>query len=272
MTMIILSCGVESDFEGAQEIIDQYIATNNINAERTANGVYYEIKTPGSGVLPTGNNLFVCNLRGLLVDGREWINTNTGPTFRSLLNNPGIIDGLREGMAQFSDGSTGKLIIPPNLGFGNVEFNGVPPNSVLIIELSDVRVYTDAPAYNEEQLTAYIAEKMLEVTKTASGMYYTITEMGNDTMPMASSNVSVNYVGYFLDGTEFDANDPSLGPARFGLDQVIQGWTEGIQLYGVGGKGTLLIPSQLAYGASGQQSIPPHTPLLFDVELVSVDN
>jgi len=267
---LMSSCSVKSDFEGADEEIQQYLTTNNITAEKTASGLYFEITKPGDGAPTEFSNLAVANLRGSLIDGREWLNTSTGEPFRSLLNNQGIIPGLREGLSLFSTGAEGRVIMPPNLGFGNAEFNGIPANSVLIIHIDEINIYEDANAYSDTVLSEYITQNMLDANKTESGLYYTVTEMGSDTMPGSNDRVTVNYRGYFLDGTEFDANDPANGPITFGLNQVIQGWTEGLQLYGKGAKGTLLIPSELAYGANGNQSVPPHTPLLFDIELLDV--
>ncbi len=261
------ACGVESNLDGIQEKIDQYITVNNINADKTTLGVYYTVETPGAGDLPLSSDLIVAHLRGSLIDGRVWLNTEGGQTFRSLLNNTGVISGLRDGLLQFKTGSSGKMIIPPNLGFGNTEFNGIPANSVLIMDVKDIQVYPDEAAYSDDILSTYIADKNLSATKTASGLYYTVDLPGNDTMPTAMSTIVVKYKGYWADGSVFDEPDQAVS---FGLSQVIEGWTEGMQFYGEGGKGTLLIPSNLAYSAAGNQSVPPHTPLLFDIEIIDV--
>jgi len=121
----------------------------------------------------------------------------------------------------------------------------------------------------EADILKYIEDNNLNATKTDSGLYYVINNEGSGTRPTSSSNVTVAYRGYFLDGTTFDQSSSS--GISFGLNQVIAGWTEGIQLFKEGGDGILLIPSNLGYGTSGRGSIPGGAALIFDVELISVN-
>jgi len=100
---------------------------------------------------------------------------------------------------------------------------------------------------------------------TNSGLYYVVTEAGSASHPSISSRVTVDYKGYFLDGSVFDEGTD----VSFPLAGVIQGWQEGLQLIGAGGKIKLLIPSALAYGPDGYGSIPPNAVLGFDVTLNS---
>jgi len=97
-------------------------------------------------------------------------------------------------------------------------------------------------------------------------LQYVIETAGTEGNPSSTSNVQVNYRGYFLNGNEFDSSNGT--PISFNLGGVIQGWQEGIPLFQKGGKGVLLIPSHLAYGPNGTNGIPPNTPILFDVELL----
>jgi FKBP-type peptidyl-prolyl cis-trans isomerase len=96
--------------------------------------------------------------------------------------------------------------------------------------------------------------------------------MGSDTMPTATQTVTVHYHGYLLDGTVFDSSIDRGAPATFSLTSVIPGWTEGIPYFGIGGTGKLLVPSQLAYSSQGTNtgSIPPYTPIAFDIELLDI--
>lgn len=101
---------------------------------------------------------------------------------------------------------------------------------------------------------------------TDSGLQYRIVAPGSAIQPTSTDRVRVNYVGTFIDGVEFDANDD----ISFGLNQVIAGWTEGLQLVGVGGTIDLVIPSDLAYGDAGIPSIPGGATLLFTVDLLEI--
>lgn len=128
-----------------------------------------------------------------------------------------------------------------------------------------------AKAGHEEQ-TAYFAKLDAEgkTTKTASGLRYEIQAAGEGAKPTKESQVKVHYTGKLLNGTVFDSSVQRGEPAEFRLDQVIAGWTEGLQLVGKGGKLKLHIPSDLAYGDAGRPSIPPGSALVFDVELLDI--
>ncbi len=118
------------------------------------------------------------------------------------------------------------------------------------------------------KIEQYLKDKGLTAKSTASGLHYIITQEGTGSNPTLQSTVTVKYKGYFLDGSVFDETTGSKTIA-FKLTNVITGWQECIPLLKAGGKGTFLIPSALCYGPDGNGSIPPNTPLAFDVELVS---
>ncbi|MBA3665863.1 MAG: peptidylprolyl isomerase [Bacteroidetes bacterium] len=106
---------------------------------------------------------------------------------------------------------------------------------------------------------------------TSSGLKYVIEKEGTGAMPSATSNVTVHYTGYFVDGRVFDSSVSRGQPATFGLNQVIKGWTEGVQLMKEGAKYTFLIPYNLAYGEEGRSGIPPKSDLIFEIELIKVN-
>ena len=109
------------------------------------------------------------------------------------------------------------------------------------------------------------------VKVTASGLQYTVEKEGTGESPKATDEVTVHYSGRLLDGTVFDSSVSRGEPATFPLNRVIPGWTEGVQLMKEGGKYMFFIPSELAYGAQGiPGAIPPHSTLIFEVELIKV--
>lgn len=121
-------------------------------------------------------------------------------------------------------------------------------------------------------------EKFLEENKknekvqvTASGLQYIVEKEGEGAQPSAEDEVTVHYTGKLTDGTVFDSSVNRGEPATFPLNRVIPGWTEGVQLMKEGAKYTFFIPSDLAYGPQGvPNAIPPHSTLIFEVELLKV--
>lgn len=121
-------------------------------------------------------------------------------------------------------------------------------------------------------------EKFLEengkkegVVTLPSGLQYQVLREGNGKKPKATDKVECHYEGTLIDGTKFDSSYDRGQTATFGLNQVIAGWTEGLQLMQEGAKYRFFIPYNLAYGENGAgQSIPPYAALIFDVELVAV--
>lgn len=108
------------------------------------------------------------------------------------------------------------------------------------------------------------------VVALPSGLHYEITQEGTGASPSATDRVKVHYAGKLLDGTEFDSSIKRGQPAEFALNEVIPGWTEGLQKMKKGGKAILHVPYQLGYGEQGNQGIPPFATLIFEVELLDI--
>ena len=114
--------------------------------------------------------------------------------------------------------------------------------------------------------------KRPEVKTTPSGLQYEIIEATIGQKPKATDKVKVHYEGTLTDGTVFDSSYKRGEPITFGLNQVIKGWTEGLQLMSIGSKYKLYIPYQLGYGAQGAgAAIPPYAALIFTVELLGIE-
>ena len=110
------------------------------------------------------------------------------------------------------------------------------------------------------------------VKVTESGLQYTVLHEGTGSIhPKAKDEVKVNYEGTFIDGRIFDSSIKRGRPAKFGLNNVIKGWTEGLQLMVIGEKVRFFVPAGLGYGNRWTGSIPPGSTLIFDVELLAIN-
>ena len=110
------------------------------------------------------------------------------------------------------------------------------------------------------------------VRTTASGLQYQVIRQGAGPLPKPTDRVRVHYVGTLLDGTKFDSSYDRGQPAEFSLNQVIPGWSEGVALMPVNSKYKFWIPSSIGYGPNGQPPIGPNSTLVFEVELLGVEN
>ncbi len=131
---------------------------------------------------------------------------------------------------------------------------------------------TESPEVSKAKGKAFLAEnaKKDNIITTTSGLQYEILKKGEGASPTSKSRVTVHYLGTNIDGEEFDSSYSRGEPTTFPLNQVIAGWTEGIQLMNNGAKYRFFIPSHLAYGESGAGGdIQPNATIIFEVELLS---
>ena len=132
---------------------------------------------------------------------------------------------------------------------------------------------TKLNAENIEKGKSFLKEnaKRPGVVTLPSGLQYEVITEGNGKKPSATDRVKCHYEGTLIDGTLFDSSINRGEPAIFGVNQVIKGWVEALQLMTEGAKWKLFIPSELAYGAQqAGEMIPPHSTLIFEVELIEV--
>jgi len=213
---------------------------------------------------------------------------NGGNPVPAQVSKPSFNGDLMEAIALLSEGDSAVVRISVDSLFGGrpmPEF--LKKGDVMQFSLTMVSVTSEEEYKKEKEVESskqigiddkaiqdYLASKNLKAEKAACGIYYMIEKTGNGKHATASDNVKVNYKGTLLDGTKFDSSYDRNEPAEFPLGQVIKGWTEGIPLLEEGGKGTLIIPSTLAYGANPPQGSPikPNSVLVFEIELLKISS
>lgn len=249
----------------------------------TDSGLQYRIVNEGDGATPTADDFVTVHYAGRLIDGSEFDSSykrGEPATFPA----GGLIKGWTEALLLMQVGDKWELTIPSDIAYGERGAGGViPPNATLVfdIELLGIKSEADLMAERDAAMAGFKNEQaaFLEenaekggITATASGLQYRVITEGSGKSPSATSQVTVHYAGTLINGDEFDSSYKRGEPISFGLNQVIAGWTEGVQLMKEGGKYEFFIPYNLGYGERGSRNIPPFATLIFTVELISVDS
>lgn len=238
------------------------VAAPPANAEKTSSGLASVVLKPGSGdTKPTAEDRVTVHYTGWTKDGRMFDSSVTrGQPTTFPLN--GVIKGWTEGLQLMTKGEKRRFWIPADLAYGETPRRPGAPSGQLTfdVELLDIVQAPKAPPD--------VAAPPKDAKKTSSGLAYKVLQKGTGTKrPTATSRVSVHYSGWTTDGKMFDSSVTRGQPATFGLNQVIAGWTEGVQLMVPGEKTRFWIPEDLAYkGRPGR----PAGMLVFDIELLDV--
>lgn len=141
---------------------------------------------------------------------------------------------------------------------------------IIILFIAGCKKEDDAKEIDDRIINDFLHEENLIAKKTSSGLYYIINVPGNFPKPSINSNVTVTYKGYLTNHQVFDSTE-SNKPVSVPLTDAIEGWREGLQLFGEGGKGMLLIPSHLGYGSALLPGIPANSVLIFEIHLINVE-
>ena len=257
------------------ELIDQYLAENGINAQRDdGSGIRYVVTNPGTGLAL----VFFADSITLSYDGRVM---STGAQFTSVTSeksntlavfNNGI-RGIISAITKIREGGSVTAYIPSGLGYGTREVDGVPPNSVLIMdidfeELNHVKLKQDIQVIDN-----VLAERNITPAEHPSGIRFVVNDIGTGGSPNFSTSPSfrVNYEGrIFGETVAFD--DGTNSPFSLTQDLII-GWQVMIPEMKIGESRTIYLPSPYGYGVNGTRDgvIPPNTILEFDIELISAN-
>lgn len=252
--------------------IAEYVETNNVSGlTETTTGLFYKYEQEGTGDFLTFGDSARVLISGRFTDDTEFAEVQDRDSPITFVYAEGEwISGLEEGLAFLKTGSIVTLYLPSELAFGETGNGGAIGKNedvIFTIEAIEVKARLTVKDY-------LLAKGITDYQETESGLIYIIDELGEGEFPTASQSVEVNYTGYHLDDVKFDSSYDRNEPFSFelGTGQVITGWDEGIALFKAGGKGTLYIPFDLAYGKTGIVNfIAPYEDLKFEIELISFE-
>ena len=282
--------------------IQAYLAKNKVTVAPSASGIYVITQNAGTGRGIAKTDFVKINLTVSSIDGKKIFSTldqNKPITFE--FGKPFDTKGFDEAIASMKKGSKATVVVPSAMGFGEQgkkDMSGqdiITPYSPVVYDIEVLDLKTKAEndkAIKEEEsakkkaaaeavskepslIQQYIKDNKITVKPTANGLYYIEKVAGKGPKAKAGDKVKVHYTGKLLNGKVFDSSltRKPVAPFEFtiGQGQVIPGWDEGISMMSAGGKATLIIPSKLGYGERGAGAdIPAYSPLVFDVELISI--
>lgn len=282
--------------------IKTYLEKNKVTTAPTASGIYVIMQNPGEGRNIQKTEYVEINLTVSSIEGKKIFSTfDSGRPITFEYGQPFDTKGFDEAIGMMKKGSKATVVVPASMGFGETgkkDRSGVDiiePYSPVVYDIEILSLKTKSEyekAAKEKELAAkkaadeamvkeptliqqYLKENNITVKPTASGLYYIEKVKGKGEKAIISNKLTVHYTGKFLDGKVFDSSLDKKPAKPFdfilGQGQVIPGWDEGFALMSAGGKATFIIPSKLGYGDQGYgNDIPAFTPLVFDVELISI--
>ena len=284
--------------------IAAYVAKNKVTVAPSATGVYVIPQNPGAGRSIQKDDFVTINLTVSSIEGKKIFSSiDRGKPLTFQYGQPFDTKGFEEAVATMKKGTKATVVVPSSMGFGangKKDMSGqdiISPYSPIVYEIEVVDLKTKAEnekAMKEAEAKAkkeaaeaqakepgliqqYLKDNKITAKPTASGLYYVEKVKGNGARATKGKKVKVHYTGKLFNGKVFDSSltRKPVQPFEFtlGQGQVIAGWDEGIALMNAGGKATLIIPSKLGYGDRGAgNDIPGFSPLVFDVELISVSD
>ena len=262
-----------------QKEIEDYLSRSNLKLQKSPEGMYYSINT----VKSTGKQAFNADLikfyyKMTLLDG-----TKIDSTAKTLGQLKGMVWGATSNILNLpisflKEGESGLFILPSALAFGGNSYTDIPAFSVIKLEIEVVSIRTEAEQLKDFQTLYKITNPEVSVTGL---IFKKLVENPKGAQVAIGQSVKVNYTGRFSYGVlQNDATsgkliyDSSFNAGTFtfvaGTGAVISGFDEGILKMRVGEKAALIIPSKIGYGANGSSTIPPNSPLYFEVEVVGV--
>ena len=244
------------------------VAAAPADAAKTPSGLATKVVAPGTGKdHPAPTDKVKVHYTGWTKDGKMFDSSipRGEPTEFGVTE---VIKGWTEGLQLMVKGEKRRMWIPGALAYGDKPRMGGAPAGDLVF---DVELIDVVPAPKPPEVPADVKAAPMNAKKTPTGLAYRVLTPGTGTKhPSAKDKVTVHYSGWTPDGKMFDSSIVRGKPISFGLDGVIKGWTEGVQLMVEGEKTRFWIPSDLAYGDPPKRPGAPGGPLVFDIELISI--
>jgi FKBP-type peptidyl-prolyl cis-trans isomerase len=274
--------------------IKSFLDVNNILVGANSSGLYVIEEKRGRGRLPGKGDMLRLHFSIERLDGTVLFSSYGTDPIDVEYGSEFDTKGFSEGIGYMRKSGKAKLIVPSHLAYDSIGIPQVlPPFTPLVynLELMDILSLEQVEKERIEKVKAeesaaeharinepllieqYITNQKITVEPMASGLYYIEQEVGKGVVPQEGSTVEVHYTLYNIYGTPLQSSKETGQTFEFqlGAGQVIAGWEEGIKLMQAGGKSRLILPSKLAYGSNKRgNDITPYSPLVFDIELISV--
>jgi len=250
------------------EIIDDFLAENNVNAQTHSSGIRFVRTENGTGDAPVAGNVAVLKYSANVLGEENFAESVYGESFTI---NSNLIDALEIMLPEINEGGRMIIYAPSVYCFGRQGTPSIPSNSNIRFDVRLVDVVTNA----DEQFSAdttiiesYLEANEIETEIHSSGIRFTIIEEGNGESPDETSEVEVKYTGTLVNDVIFDQNTEGVS---FPLENLIEGWQIMLPQIQEGGRIKIYMPSRYGYGTTGTTNIPPNTVLIFDIELLSIN-
>jgi FKBP-type peptidyl-prolyl cis-trans isomerase len=285
--VLVLSCGNNEEafdplkqWEQEVAVIDSYLTTNNIVAEKDLSGVRMVITELGDKLPATLNNSVEVTYVGKFFPNGATF--DQGTTENDVTR---YIDGWKIALTTLPSGSKATVYIPSYFGYGNVAQGPIPANSILQFDIHVKKVVTSSAELQQfgkdtTAIDSYLAAKGIAAVKDTTGIRYVITQEGTGPTADWYDQLKLNFsLRLFSDDTQqvfTHTGEPNAITASRNIDyNYLQGLMIGLQKMRAGGKATLYVPSTLAYKSAGAKNnnvtiVPPDTNVIVDVELVEI--
>jgi FKBP-type peptidyl-prolyl cis-trans isomerase len=272
--VILSSClgkYVENDIdkiyrENEAQILE-FASKNNLNLSKDpSTGLYYRIlESNPSGLVADAKYDFYVAFKLSKLDGTVIDEKTAVDSLRINLYLTDVFDGFLASLLLLKEKEKGQFFIPSYLAYGNNPPANIQKNEVIILEIEILDLISE-----DEKIEAYIAKKNLVVEKkTDTGLRFIRQNVAVSGVALKNGDVlSVKYNGMYLSEVSFDSGTFAY---TIGAGNVIAGFDEALRLMKKGEKVRAILPSSIGYGTQGNSKIPPHTPLIFDLEILTVN-